>query len=238
MVNTARASGPAELADRVRSVRERIAAAAQRSGRDPGAVTLVAVTKTRPIETIRAALASGLRELGENRVQELVAKSDAVPGAAMGGEVRWHVIGSLQRNKAAEVAARADLFHALDSDRLALELDKQARKAGRVLPCLVQVNISGEDSKHGVAWSDLDRAVGTWSAHEHLDVVGLMGMAAPAAPDEREAVVRPVFARLREAKERLELPLLSIGMSGDFEIGVEEGATHVRVGSALFGPRG
>ena len=138
------------IADRAARVRDRIAEAAHRGGRDPGAVTLVAVTKTRPLETVRAAVAAGLRDLGENRVQELVEKSDAMPGESAGGAVRWHLIGSLQRNKARDAAARADLFHALDSLRLANALDKWAAEAGRVLPVLVQVNISDEDAKHGL----------------------------------------------------------------------------------------
>ena len=228
------------IAERAASVRSRITEAARRAGRDPDAVTLVAVTKTHPLETVRAAVEAGLRDLGENRVQELVEKSDALPGEADGGEVRWHLIGSLQRNKSRDAAARADLFHALDSERLARALDKKAADAGRVLPVLVQVNISDEDAKGGVdpeAAHDLLRVA---EDHEHLRPVGLMGMAAIAHTEaDLERLVRPAFARLRSLYETAPLPLsvLSMGMSGDFEVAVEEGATHVRVGSALFGPR-
>lgn len=229
-----------EIADRAARVQDQIAEAAVRAGRDPDAVTLVAVTKTHPVETVRAAVAAGLRDLGENRVQELVEKAEAVPGEAEGGEVRWHLIGSLQRNKARDAAAHADLFHALDSVRLADALEKRAAAADRVLPVLVQVNVSGEDAKHGV---DPDAAldlVGAAAERPHLRPVGLMGMAA-IAEDERDLdrLVRPAFRRLRGLFDSAPLPLsvLSMGMSGDFEVAVEEGATHVRLGTALFGAR-
>lgn len=229
-----------QITERAADVRRRIAEAADRAGRDADAVTLVAVTKTHPLETVRAAIAAGLRDLGENRVQELVEKSDAVPGAADGGDVRWHLIGSLQRNKARDAAARTDLFHALDSPRLARALDKKAAEAGRVLPVLVQVNISGEDAKHGVEPAAAAGLVGLADGLDHLRPVGLMGMAAIAERDEDlERVVRPAFRTLRRLFEDAPVPLsvLSMGMSGDYEVAVEEGATHVRVGSALFGAR-
>jgi pyridoxal phosphate enzyme (YggS family) len=229
-----------QITERAADVRRRIAAAADRAGRDAEAVTLVAVTKTHPLETVRAAIAAGLRDLGENRVQELVDKSDAIPGEADGGAVRWHLIGSLQRNKSRDAAARADLFHALDSPRLARALDKKAADAERVLPVLVQVNISGEDAKHGVEPEDAYGLLRTAAEHEHLRPVGLMGMAAIAEDDEDlERTVRPAFQTLRRLFEDAPMPLsvLSMGMSGDYEVAVEEGATHLRVGSALFGPR-
>ncbi|WP_420456967.1 YggS family pyridoxal phosphate-dependent enzyme [Rubrivirga sp.] len=227
------------IADRAHAVRQRIAEAADRAGRDPADVTLVAVTKTRPIETVRAAVAAGLRDLGENRVGELVDKSDALPGEGDGGDVRWHLIGSLQRNKARDAAARADLFHALDSVRLARALDKWAAEAGRVLPVLVQVNISGEDAKHGVEPDATADLLGVAAECAHLRPVGLMGMAAIAEdPGDLDRVVRPAFQKLRRLFDAEPgLTVLSMGMSGDFEVAVEEGATHVRVGTALFGPR-
>lgn len=229
-----------EVARRAAAVRERIAEAADRAGRDASEVTLVAVTKTFPIETVRAAVEAGLTDLGENRVQELVEKADAVPGEADGGRVRWHLIGSLQRNKARDAAARADLFHALDSVKLADALDRRAAEAGRVLPVLVQVNISDEDAKHGVAPDAAHALLGAAAEREHLRPIGLMGMAAIARTEaDLERVVRPSFRRLRALYEASPVPLsvLSMGMSGDFEVAVEEGATHVRVGSALFGAR-
>ena len=231
----------AQIADRRARVLDRIAAAAARAGRDAGAVTLVAVTKTHPLATVRAAVEAGCRDLGENRAQELAEKADALPGEVRGGDVRWHAIGSLQRNKARDVAAHADLFHALDSPRLARALDARAAEAGRVLDVLVQLNISGEASKSGVAPDAAGDLVALADACSHLRVVGLMGMAAPAETGaEAERVVRPAFRRLRAAFEASPVPLreLSMGMSGDFELAVEEGATLVRVGSALFGTRG
>ena len=196
------------------------------------------MTKTHPVEVVQAAVEAGLRDFGENRVQELIEKSDAVPGEALGGDVRWHLIGSLQRNKARDAAARADLFQALDSVRLADALDKKAAEAERVLPVLVQVNISDEDAKHGVAPEVTEALLAEVAQRDGLQVRGLMGMAALArTPDEVERVVRPAFRQLRQLAEAAGLPVLSMGMSGDYEVAVEEGATHVRVGSALFGAR-
>ena len=229
----------AAIADRAAAVRERIAEAAHRAGRDPAGVTLVAVTKTFPLETVRAAVEAGLTDLGENRVQELVEKAEALPGAAEGGGVRWHLIGSLQRNKARDAAAYADLFHALDSVRLADALDRKAAEAGRVLPVLVQVNVSGEDAKHGVAPDAAPALLDAAAEREHLRPVGLMGMAAIARTEaDRERLVRPAFRQMRALYDAApDLSVLSMGMSGDYEVAVEEGATHVRVGSALFGAR-
>ena len=241
----------ASITDNVARVRDRIAEAAVRAGRDPADVALVAVTKTRDLETVRAAVAAGLHDLGENRVGELVAKSDALPGEATAsgraGAVRWHLVGSLQRNKARDAAARADLFHALDSVRLADALDKRAAQAARVLPVLVQVNVSGEDAKGGVEPDAALDLLAYAADAAHLRPVGLMGMAA-LAEDARdlERLVRPAFRRLRTLFDAWGGPeaggagrggVLSMGMSGDFEVAVEEGATLVRVGTALFGPR-
>lgn len=244
---------PAETADpslvatitaRAAAVRERIERAARRAGRAPSDVTLVAVTKTHPVETVRAAVAAGLVHLGENRVQELLEKAAAVPGRHAGGDVCWHLIGSLQRNKARDAAAVADLVETVDSERLALALAARAEAAGRVLDVLVQVNISGEAAKSGVPPEAAHALLATVAASGALRPVGLMGIAAPAADDaEAERVVRPAFASLRRLRDaypgpgRDVLEVLSMGMSGDLEIAVEEGATHVRVGSALFGSR-
>ena len=240
-----------QIAERAARVRDRIAEAADRAGRDPDDVTVVAVTKTRDLGTVRAAIEAGLTDLGENRVGELVEKSDAIPGGATsgsgGGAVRWHLIGSLQRNKARDAAARADLFHALDSVRLADALEKRAAQAERVLPVLVQVNISGEDAKGGVEPEAALDLLAYAAEAGHLRPVGLMGMAEIARTDrDLERLVRPAFRRLaslfdawdgRPADGPGRGGVLSMGMSGDFEVAVEEGATHVRVGTALFGPR-
>jgi pyridoxal phosphate enzyme (YggS family) len=232
----------ADIIDRAARVRARIEAACGRAGRDPAGVTLVAVTKTHPIDVVRAAVEAGLTDLGENRVQDLVVKSDALPGLAAGGSVRWHLVGHLQRNKARDAAARTDLFHALDSPALAEALDRKAGEAGRVLECLVQVNVSGEASKSGVEPSATYALVDAAHSMPNLRVAGLMTIAAPAAhAGDLERLVRPQLASLRELRDRYSGPAplrhLSMGMTDDLEVAVEEGATLVRVGSALFGER-
>lgn len=235
-----------DIRARAEAVRERIAAACERAGRDPAGVRLIAVTKTFPAEVVRAGIEAGLTDFGENRVQELEEKAGAIPGEVGGGAIRWHLIGSLQRNKAKRTVELADEFHALDSDRLAKELDKRAGREGRVLPCYVQVNVSDEDTKSGFMPDDVHAFLDRLAAFEHLRVVGLMTLAAPAeTEDELETVVRPQFQRLRALAEsydastnpRVSLGRLSMGMSGDFEVAIEEGATDVRIGSAIFGAR-
>lgn len=224
------------FADRLDAVRHRIADACAAAGRDPNDITLVAVSKTHPVEVLREAIDAGVRDLGENRVGEFVEKAEA-----LGDTATWHFIGSLQRNKARDVARYADLFHALDSDRLAKELNKRASGEGRVLRCLVQFNISGEGSKHGVDPGQGADFLERLQAYDHLEIAGLMGMAAPAPPEAVARLVRPQFARLREIAEQhtwTDRPILSMGMSGDFPAAIAEGATHIRVGSALFGSRG
>ncbi len=231
---------PQTLADRLAHVQERIVLACQRAGRSVDEVTLVAISKTFPLEDIEAAYAAGMRDFGENKVQELVAKATAMPGEVGGGAVRWHMVGHLQRNKAKDVVAHADLFHALDSLRLARELDKRAAQAGRVVPCLVQVNVSNEDTKFGLLPRQLPALMDELARFEHLKVLGLMTLAAPAADPEE---VRPEFQLLRRLFEQqpaaphVAMRHLSMGMSGDFEVAIEEGATLVRVGSAIFGAR-
>lgn len=230
------------IAERLDTVRERIEQACQRAGRSSEEVTLVGVSKTHPVEAVAMAREAGLRDLGENRVQELTEKAEAIHGAYQGGDIRWHMIGHLQRNKAKEVIACADLFHALDSPRLARELDKRAAAEGRVLPCLVQVNVSGEDSKFGLDPDQTRHMLRRLAEHEHLHIQGLMTLAAPTDDPED---VRPQFRLLRELFEtcdtstypHVNMQILSMGMSGDFEVAIEEGATHVRIGTAIFGAR-
>ncbi len=230
------------IKQRLELVQERIGKACERVGRAPEDITLIAVTKTFSPEVVSAAVFAGLVDFGENRVQELITKSDATPGLALGGSVRWHLIGPLQRNKAKEAARRADCFHALDSLRLAYALNSRAELEGRVIPCMVQVNVSGEDSKSGVMPGGLTELLDGVMPFNNLNVRGLMTLAAPAStPGELETLVRPQFARLRELAETSshsgQLIQLSMGMSGDFEVAIEEGATHIRLGSVLFGGR-
>ncbi len=239
MPETARVVDPHAIADRLAAVRERIERACRQAGRSPDVVTLIGVSKTFPPAAVEAAAAAGLTDFGENKVQELVEKAGHLPGAVEGGGIRWHMIGHLQRNKAKAVVAHADLFHALDSLRLARVLDQQAAAAGRVLPCLVQVNVSGEATKAGVAPDETHAFLAALAELSHLRIRGLMTLAAPASDPER---VRPQFRLLRRLLETCDtcgdMTLLSMGMSGDFEVAITEGATHVRIGSAIFGPRG
>jgi PLP dependent protein len=213
------------------AVTERLAAACRRAGREPGAVALVAVTKGRSPDEVRALLDAGQRVLAENRVQDWRALVDAlgddVPTAP---PPRWHLIGHLQRNKV-RFCRPFDLIHSLDSARLARALDEEGAKHEHVFRALVQVNVSGEASKYGVAPADLAALLDQVAALEHVRVEGLMTMA-PFDPDPERA--RPVFAALRSLAQRHGLRELSMGMSGDFEVAVEEGATLVRIGSALF----
>ena len=225
-----------ELRSRVDEVRERIEAARARAGR-ADAVTLVAVTKTHPADVVRAAIAAGVADVGENRVQEM---DDKV--AEIGrGAVRWHLIGHLQRNKAARAVALADLIHSLDSLRLAQELSREAVKAGVQVNALVQVNTSREASKFGLPAGEALRAAAAMAVLPGLRLRGMMTMA-PFTDDE--AVVRRTFAAARLLCEDAARQIpgfgreLSMGMSNDYEAAVEEGSTLVRVGSTLFGDRG
>ncbi len=226
------------IAERLEDVRERIVQACQRAGRRTDEITIVGVTKTFPVEMVAAAREAGLRDFGENRAQELISKAEAMPGTVRGGAIRWHMIGHLQRNKARDVVACADVFHALDSLRLAGALDGRAAEADRVLPCFVQVNVSDEASKFGLDPGEAAEMVRRLAEHEHLRVVGLMTLASPAADPED---VRPQFRRLRRLFETCSsltpMSSLSMGMSGDFDVAIEEGATHVRLGTILFGRR-
>ena len=219
----------------VEAVRARVAGAAARSGRPPEAVRLVAVTKGHPIGRVREALAAGLVDVGENRVHEALAKQDEWPGAP----VRWHLIGHLQRNKAKLAVGRFALIHSLDSVRLADALELEAARRDAVQDVLVEVNVAREPQKSGAMPEEAERIVAHAATLSHVRVSGLMTMA-PLTEDM--AVMRRTFAGLRELKERLtangqRLSELSMGMSGDFEIAIEEGATMVRLGTVLFGER-
>ncbi len=243
MLQSTETTGSITLEQRIETVRERIELACQRSGRSSRDVTLIGVTKTFPAHIVEAAVEAGLTHIGENRVQELVEKAAGLLGRRQGGEVTWHMIGHLQRNKARYVVEYADCFHALDSWRLAVELDKRAGQGGRIVPCLVQTNVSKEQSKFGIAPSDLHAFLDSLSQFEHLQIDGLMTIASFVDDPEE---VRSEFRRLRELFEtydardhpRIVMRRLSMGMSGDFEVAVEEGATDVRIGSAIFGARG
>ena len=223
------------------AVRGRIAAAAARAGRRAGDVTIVAVTKGHPLERVREAVAAGLRDVGENRVQEAAAKQAAwgVGGGGADAPVRWHLIGHLQRNKARLAAGRFALIHSLDSARLADALEAAAAAAGVVQDVLVELNVAREPQKTGAPPEEAPAVVAHAAGLPHLRVRGLMTMAPYDAPLDLQ---HRVFGELRELRDRLatsslELAVLSMGMSGDFEAAVEEGATLVRLGTILFGER-
>jgi hypothetical protein len=229
------------IADRLAAVRERIAAAAARAGRDPASVRIIAVTKGHPLQVAQEVAAAGLPDLGENRVQEALGKMAAWPDAA----VRWHFIGHLQRNKAKLVVGRFDLIHSLDSVRLADALEQAAAARGLVQDVLIEVNVAGEEQKTGCPANEVPALVEHAARLAHLRLRGLMTMA-PYTDDA--AVQRRTFVGLRELRDRLtadgrrltadgSLFELSMGMTNDFEAAVEEGATMVRLGTALFGER-
>jgi len=225
-----------EIAARLTAARERIARAARRAERNPAAVRLVLASKTQPPEAIRAAYAAGAREFGENYVQEAVAKQDALADLEDLEDVRWHLIGHLQTNKARDAVNRFALIHSLDSARLASALGR-ARPAPRV-PVLIEVNAAGEASKSGVAPAEVERLIE--AARATVEILGLMTIPPPATDPERS---RSHFAALRAMRDRLAaatglaLSELSMGMTDDFEVAIEEGATIVRVGRAIFGER-
>ncbi len=213
----------------IQNVRARITAAAQRAGRNPGEIALVAVTKTVEPERVEQALATGLTVFGESKVQEAKAKIPVVSSRA-----RWHMIGHLQTNKARDAVALFELIHSVDSVKLAAELDKWAERAGKTQPILLEVNVSGEASKFGLKPDALEAALEEINAMPRLEVQGLMTVA-PFAEEAEKA--RPYFRKLRELRDRLALTHLSMGMTHDFEVAVEEGATIVRLGTAIFGAR-
>jgi PLP dependent protein len=233
------------------AVEEQIRAACARCGRERDEITLVAVTKTRSVAQILDAYGHGLRDFGENRVEEAEEKRPLFDEAGAAHNVaadppRWHMIGHVQSRKAATAVAVSDLVHSVDSMRLARRLDRFAGEEQRLLPILLELNVSGEESKYGFSAAD-DQALDAFIAEiqeleemEHLAVRGLMTMA-PIVPDAELA--RPVFRRLRDIRDRLRERLpwsdwaeLSMGMTDDYAVAIEEGATIIRVGRAVFGP--
>jgi pyridoxal phosphate enzyme (YggS family) len=224
-----------DIATNLADVGSRIAEAAADAGRDPSSVTLVAVSKVHPAAAIREAYAAGQRHFGENYAQELRDKARELADLP---DLRWHFIGHLQRNKAKYVAPAAALVETVDSLRLARELSRQAERSERQLGCLVQVNVGGEEQKSGCEPEETEEILAAVEAADRLELHGLMTI----PPFDLEAdETRKWFVALRELRETLggakRLPQLSMGMSHDFDVAIEEGATIVRVGTAIFGPR-
>ncbi len=226
------------IAERVAAVRERIARAAARASRAPGSVRLVAISKTFPAAAVREAHAAGVQDVGENRVQEAEPKMAAVADLAAAG-LRWHLVGHLQSNKARRAAALFETVQSVDSLDLARRLARSGVEQARPVRVLVQVDLAGEETKFGLPEADLFGTLEALRGTDGLEVLGLMLL--PPYSDDPEAS-RPFFRRLRALGERasaagLAGSELSMGMSHDFEVAVEEGATIVRVGTAIFGGR-
>jgi hypothetical protein len=229
------------IAENIAQVQERIAAAARRAARNPDEITLMGVSKTFPVERIREAYAAGLRVFGENRVQEFAAKADALRDLR---GTEWHLIGHLQTNKAAKAAELFDAVDSVDSVRMAERLNASAVSAGKILSVLIEINVGGEQAKSGVALDsdELERILGNAPQWANLKMRGLMTV--PPYTEDPEGS-RAYFRQLRQIRNsiaardlpQISMAALSMGMSHDFEVAIEEGATCVRVGTAIFGER-
>ena len=225
------------IKDNLAHVKERVKAACMRSGRNPDDVTILAVSKTKPAEDIMALYEAGQRDFGENYVQELREKHEKLPS-----DIRWHMIGHLQRNKVKYIADFIEMIHSVDSAALALTIEKEAAKHGRVIPVLIEVNVAGEESKYGITPDEVPELARVIGDLPHVSLRGLM-TSAPLVQDPEED--RAVFRKLAqlgvdmnlENDNNVKVDVLSMGMSNDFEVAVEEGSTCVRVGTVIFGAR-
>lgn len=219
------------IADNIKSVTERIARSCKKAGRRPEDVRLICVTKTASVKDIEEALRSGIiRSIGENRVQDAIFKH-----AIIGNRAEWHLIGHLQTNKAKDAVKIFSLIHSVDSLRLAKEIDGEASKIGKVQDILIQVNTSGEASKFGIEPAEAENLIKEVSLYHNINIKGLMTIAPEVSDPE---TVRPYFRALKELKDKINtLHILSMGMTGDFEVAVEEGSNMVRIGRAIFGDK-
>lgn len=228
--------------ERWSALRERIERSCARAGRSPSSVQIVAVSKTFSSEAVLEAYAAGARIFGENYVQEALPKMEAVLQSGKAPEAEWHFVGSLQSNKAKQSVGRFSLLHSLDRWSLAEALEKQRQKTGAVVTALLEVNLAGEESKSGVSLEQVRPLLDRITAETAINVRGLMTF--PPFADDPEAS-RPYFARARKLAEeirswslpRVEMQELSMGITSDFEVAIEEGATLIRIGTAIFGPR-
>ena len=223
------------VCENYRAVEEKVRNACKKAGRSREEVTLIAVSKTKPVSMIEELLPLGVRDFGENKVQELTAKEEVLPK-----DIRWHMIGHLQRNKVKYVIDKACMIHSVDSLRLAQEISKEAVKHDLVMPVLIEVNVAGEESKFGVSVEEAPSLVEEAAKLPGIQVKGLMTIA-PNVDDPEEN--RNVFRNLRKLSvdireknfDNVTMNVLSMGMTGDYEVAIEEGATHVRVGTGIFG---
>ena len=225
------------LKENLTSVKNQIQTACERSGRDRKDVTLIAVSKTKPVETLEEAYNLGVRVFGENKVQELADKYEVLPK-----DIHWHMIGHLQRNKVKYIIDKVDLIHSVDSVRLAETIEKEAAKHNLTANILIEVNVAKEESKFGIMPEELDEFIEKIAGFSHIQVKGLMTIA-PFVEDPEEN--RPIFARLRKLSvditaknvDNITMSILSMGMTNDYQVAIEEGATMVRVGTGIFGAR-
>lgn len=225
------------LQDNLIQVEQNIEEACRRAGRDQSEVTLIAVSKTKPVETLQEAYDLGVRVFGENKVQEMADKYEVLPK-----DIRWHLIGHLQRNKVKYIIDKAVLIHSVDSLRLAQTIEKEAKKHNLTAHILIEVNVAREESKFGIFPEDLEALVDEIAKLPHIQVDGLMTIA-PFVPDPEEN--RPVFRELRKLSvdisakkvDNVNMSVLSMGMTNDYQVAIEEGATMVRVGTGIFGAR-
>lgn len=225
------------VAENLAELKAEISRLEKENHREPGSVKLIAVSKTKPAEFIEAAITCGQLAFGENKVQEMAAKQPALPSY-----VRWHLIGHLQSNKVKFIAPFVGLIHSVDSEKLLAVIDKQAALHQRIIPCLLQINISGEDQKSGMKETEAESLLRNIRNYPNVKILGLMGMAELTDNDE---TIRSQFRKLKSAFERFRtlensqiiMQELSMGMSGDFHLAIAEGATMVRVGSRIFGER-
>ena len=225
------------LKENLNEVEKKIEAACQRAGRDRSEVTLIAVSKTKPVTDLEEIYDAGVREFGENKVQELCGKIEEMPK-----DIKWHMIGHLQRNKVKYIIDKVSLIHSVDSFRLAEEINIQAKKKGIVVPILIEVNIADEESKFGVSKEDVVELVKQVSTLDSVHIMGLMTIA-PYVVDSEEN--RPYFRKIKDLSvdimnEKIDnvcMDIISMGMTGDYEVAIEEGATMVRVGTGIFGER-
>ncbi len=218
-------------------VRSRMEAACRRAGRDPKEVTLIAVSKTKPAAMIQEAYEAGAREFGENKVQEILEKQPALPE-----DIRWHMIGHLQRNKVHQVVGRTVLIHSVDSLRLAQEIEKEAAKKGLHADVLLEINVAREESKHGFFLEESEEAIRQISLLPHVHLKGLMTIAPFVEnPEENRGIFKKLYQFSVDIAgkniDNVTMGVLSMGMSNDFEVAIEEGATMIRVGTSIFGTR-
>lgn len=227
----------ADIKENLANVRKNIEESCKKVGRDVSEVTLITVSKTKPLSDLRIAYEEGSRDFGENKVQELVSKIDEMPS-----DVKWHLIGHLQRNKVKYIAGKVAMIHSVDSYRLAEEINVQAKKNSCVIPILIEINIAGEDTKFGIKPEEAEELIREISELENVKVSGLMTIAPNVAnPEENRAyfkAMKDLFVDISSKNiDNVEMKVLSMGMTNDYTVAVEEGATMIRIGTGIFGAR-